>query len=228
MVRMKPSFDGSNAAPPAGGGIYDGPPPTPGMYTGTVEKMGLAKINSGQNKGEDRIALLIRISEGKFTGAGVFHSLNLIPQSAFFINQFLHAMTDGSQQQKAAILNMFYKKGYDAEKDEDGKMGRPITVIGAKFRPIGRTVKFVTAMDKDLSGEPRAKISRFLVAVPGGESELEATEPVDMVESADGIGEFAPETTSNPVEESDDDLESVEPEAISDIVDLDDDDDPWA
>jgi hypothetical protein len=194
------------------------------MYDGTVEKLGLAKIKTGDNAGGDRLALLVRISQGEYKGAGVFHSLNMTKQGAYFVNQFLWAMTDGSETQKDAIRKMFWLKGFDHGNQQDGKMGLPITVIGSKFNPIGRKVKFITVMDNDQDGNPRAKISRFLVPVVAqDDSELD-----------EGIGEFAPESTSNPEPKGSngsdelDELESVgAAQDTSGAQDLDDDD-PWA
>lgn len=237
MVRMKPSFDGSDETERPEGMFYDGPPPRPGMYTGVVEKLGLAKIGSGDNKGQDRLALLVRITEGPFEGAGVFHSLNMTKQGGYYVNQFLWAMTNGTQRQKDAIRKMFWHKGYDVAKEADGKMGHPITVIGSKFEPIKKKVQFITVMDNDLEGNPRAKIARFLIPVAAEEEPDEFEESLPGPESGSGIDEFAPETTKNPEPEPEkptesddfgDELESIgAAHDTSSAVDLDDDD-PWA
>lgn len=233
MVRMKPSFDGSEETTRPEGMFYDGPPPKPGRYTGVVEKLGLAKIGSGDNKGQDRLALLVRITGGEYDGAGVFHSLNMTKQGGYFVNQFLWAMTDGSQRQRDAIRKMFWHKGYDVSKETDGKMGHPITVIGAKFNPIGKKVVFVTLRDHDLEGNERAKIARFLVPM---ESEDETEDEFAGGTSEDALGEFHAETTQNPepekpkaAEPEDDfELESVgAAQDTSGATDLDDDD-PWS
>lgn len=228
MVRMRPEFDGFDETdPPEGmGTFYDGPPPPPGIYHGTLKKLGLAKIGSGDSKGSDRLAVLVEIDRGKYKGAGVFHSLNMTKQGGYFVNQFLWAMTDGSDRQKDALRNMFWRKGYDVAKEPDGKMGKPISVIGAKFVPVGRELSFVTTMDNDLEGNPRPKIVRFVVPVEGKEEEPESEPDDDLA----GLDEFAAPTTTNPAEDEKPD-EGVDLGSAFDTEgaqDLDDDDDPWS
>lgn len=217
MVRIKPGFDGKGQA----SGFYDGPPPPPNTYRGKVKKMGLAKIGSGDNVGKDRIALVLEITEGQYKGAGILHSINLTTESGWAVNQFLHAMTDGSEKQKTVLEKWFYDVGYDVEPEATGKMGQQFISIGGKFKPIGKPVAFITKMDS-YNGEPKAAIDRFVV--PQAVSEEPEVEPEVLdepvvEEPSSGLDEFAVETTSNP-----------EPEAVSvgaNATDLDSDD-PWS
>jgi hypothetical protein len=215
MVRIKPSDDYSKEKFE----FYDGPPPPAGTYQGKVKKMGLAKIASGENKGADRIALVLEITQGKYKGAGILHSLNLTKQGSPFVNQFLESMTDGSEKQKKVIVDWFWNKGYDVQNDSDGKLGRPINWIGSpKFVPVGKTCAFMTRMGTDQQGEPRAEIARFVVPVEDSEEDFASNGS-----SSDGLEEFAPETTSNPEPE----LASVSAESEPSPLE-DDSDDPWS
>lgn len=199
MVRIKPDFDGSTAS----SGRYDGPPPTPGTYRGIVKKMGLAEIKSGANAGSHRIALLLEISEGNYKGAAVMHSLNLTTQSAWAVNQFLDALTDGSDKQKAGLRNLFWQKGYEVENEPDGKMGQQFINIGGKFKPLGKPVAFVTKMDS-WDGKPKAAIDRFVVPIEhAAESEEAEEDSLDAVDSAE-IEETV-EVAAAPSESDDDD-----------------------
>lgn len=208
MPRIKPTFDGAEAT----SGFYDGPPPIPGTYRGMVKKMGLAKIRNGDNAGADRISLLLEITEGKFKGAGIWHSLNLTTNSAWAVNQFLDALTDGSDRQKNGLRDLFWHKGYEVEAKPEGKLGQQFLNIGGKFKPIGKPVAFVTKMDS-YEGTPKAAIDKFVVAL--GDSSEESNE-----DALDGLNEFAPQ------DDSENETVSIEEETVS--VGAEDSDDPWA
>ena len=199
MARIKPNFDGSTMS----SGFYDGPPAPPGTYRGIVKKMGLAEIKNGPNAGASRIALLLEISDGKFKGAAVMHSLNLTTQSAWAVNQFLDALTDGSDVQKNGLRNLFWQKGYDVENEPDGKMGQQFTSIGGKFKPLGKPVAFVTKMDS-WEGKPKAAIDRFVVPLDGGSS-AEPEDEAGEEDSLDAVEEAAPVAEEIPSEGDSDD-----------------------
>lgn len=196
MPRVKPTFDGSTMS----SGYYDGPPAPPGTYRGIVKKMGLAEIKNGPNTGANRIALLLEISDGKFKGAAVMHSLNLTTQSAWTVNQFLDALTDGSDVQKNGLRNLFWQKGYDVENEPDGKMGQQFISIGGKFKPLGKPIAFVTKMDS-WEGKPKSAIDRFIVPIEGGgETETEEAEE-DSLDAVDSVEETESATEDFPTEE---------------------------
>ena len=204
MVKIKPTVSGKGATT----GFYDGPPPVPGTYVGKVKKMGLAKIGSGDNAGLNRIALLLEITQGPYTGAAVVHSLNETDQGKGYINQFLHAITDGSKKQCDMIEDWYWDLGYDVEAEVDGKMGQPFNYIGKPaFKPIGKKVAFVTKMDNG-----KAAIVNFVVPVAGSGAEEETV-----------VEEVLEETVvEEPTVE-----EAVEPELVSVASDSSDADDPW-
>ncbi|AGT14081.1 hypothetical protein SEA_WEISS13_71 [Mycobacterium phage Weiss13] len=158
---MKPPTDYDDSATNTGGDWYDGPPPKPGLYKGVVKKMLLSKVTQGEKKGEQRIMVICEISEGKFKGAGVSKWLQLTQQGSPWVNQFLHALTDGSEAQKAAIRKAFKEIGFAVD-DADAKKRYPIVRIGKKTNPIGRPISFVTKMRTDDQGVERAEISRFV------------------------------------------------------------------
>ena len=229
MVRIKPAFDGTGAKPE--GSFYDGPPPPPSTYRGTVKRMALAKIGSGDNKGADRIALVVEISEGKYKGAGILHSLNLTQQGKGWVNQFLDSLTDGSDVQKNALQKMFWQKGYDVE-EKPGKLGQEFIVIGKNFKPIGKNTAFVTKMGADNEGNPRAEIARFVTPV-AEEPEIEEDDVLDSSEngsSGSGLDEFKqpePESVMEQAVSEAQDLPSDSP-AEESPVDDDEDDGPWS
>ena len=208
MVHIKPKFDGKGQKPQGIG--YDGPPPPAGTYKGIVKKIGVGKIKNGDNAGEPRINLLFEISEGKYKGAGIFDGLNQTQQGAGYINAFLHALTDGSEKQKAAIEKAFWDTGYDLADIADKAVGKPILKIGKNFKPEGKPIAFVTKLEPNQNGDgERARISRFVV--PFDEDGTEDEEPEEVLESetdgddGDVDGDFDDEDTAESSDADDDD-----------------------
>lgn len=208
MVRIKPKIDGKGATT----GFYTGPPPPPDTYTGVVKKMGLATIKAGDNAGQHRIALLLEIAKGPYKGAGVMHSLNITEQGKGYVNDFLHALTDGSVKQRETLESWFWDLGYDVSEQPDGNFGQQFTVIGKNFKPIGKPVTFITKADS-YDGKPKAAIDRFVTPVNGGSE--------DEVAEEDSLASVADDSESVGAED-------VSEEATEDFGDDDSADDPWS
>lgn len=181
------------------GNWYDGPPPKPGLYKGVVKKIYAHKKND-----EIRWMVLCEITEGKYKGAGVSKWLQLTPQGSPWFNQFLHALTDGSEEQKTGIRKSFKQHGYAVD-DPDDKKRLPVVRIGKNFNPIGVEVSFVTKMRTGTDdGIERAEISRFVVKSGNGASDDDSDDGLDEAldeassDDSDGLDEFASDTTENP------------------------------
>jgi hypothetical protein len=217
---MKPPTDGFNNTD-TGTGFYDGPPPPPGVYKGTIKQLALAKIATGENQGTDRLHLVVEISDGKYKGAGLVHSLNLTKQGEPFVNQFLRSLTDGSEEQWVGIREAFWHTGYQVADKPDAKKRLAILKIGKKTNPIGMATSFVTRMRTvekgEFAGQERVDIARFVTphAGNGNDAEDTADDGLDDMESAgedayetSALDEFTEEKSQNKV-----------------VVDLDD---PWS
>jgi hypothetical protein len=193
MPNMKPSFDGKGMYSQ----FYDGPPPTPGPYRGVIKGMWLGKVASGDNEGADKILIRTEINHGKYKGASLLTNLTLIKNSAWTINQFLHALTPaGTEKQKSVMEELFWDKGLKTSGEAE-KLGDPIVSIGGKFKPVGKEVGFITKMD-EYGGQTRAIIDRFVVPLENSEGENEGeTETVEESETVtadtplEGLDEFA-------------------------------------
>jgi len=209
---------------------YDGPPPTPGLYKGKVKKLLLSQVESGDKKGEQRVLVICDITESKFKGAGVAKWVQLTEQGSPWVNQFLRALTDGSDKAFKEMREAF-KKGYKVE-GPDSKKRYSIEMFSNKFVPIGKDINFVVARrtieQGERTGEVVAQIARFVTPFvdPDGDD-------VDD-ESLDGLDD-APDFDTEP--DADDDSTETEPEAedSSDLSAGDDDtgepedaDDPWS
>lgn len=204
MPNIKPSFDGKGMYSQ----FYDGPPPTPGPYRGVIKGMWLGKVASGDNEGADKLLVRVEINHGKFKGASLLNNLTLVKNSAWTVNQFLHALTPaGTEKQKTIMEELFWDKGVKTEDDIQGKMGYPIVNIGGKFKPIGKEVGIIVK-NEPWEGNTRAVVDRFVVPVENSE-EPETVEETTTEETAsddDPLGEFAAESTTETTEaDSDDD-----------------------
>lgn len=208
MVLIKPPEDWSDEV----SNRYSGPPPVPSIYSGTVDKAWRTQCGeNSQNPGADMLVISLKIGDGKFKGATILTNLVVIKSNAWSINQFLDALTDGSEKQREAIKKWFWTIGYQVS-DEVEKIGQPITHIGKKFELTDKPITFATKMGK-WEGKDRAELDRFVLKLDDDDDD----------DDDDG---FTPEPeTSEPVEDSTPVAEeSAGPPSEGD----DDDDDPWS
>lgn len=215
---MKPPTDYDENDTDTGGNFYDGPLPVDGLYKGKIVKLFLTKTVRGENKGQENIMVVCEITEGKYKGAGVAKFLQLTKQGSSWVNQFLHSLTDGSEEQKKAIRHAFKNIGYEVG-EKDSKNRFPIVKIGKKTNPIGLTTSFVTKKRTGTDEVERAEISRFVVPLVDNDEDAEDSTPEDALDSTEdgdyeesGMDEFAS------------DGESSEEDADSDSTDSED---PW-
>jgi len=92
-------------------------PPT-GAYTGKLKIVSVGSISqtakNPANRGKPKFNVgveLFNTPEGKYDGFVAWGSLNLIDSGIPYVNQFLHALTDGSDKSCGAIEKSFYETG---------------------------------------------------------------------------------------------------------------------
>lgn len=206
MPSMRFNIKGAVGNEDAGGTFYDGPIPAKGTYTGKLKIVKVQEIKNGANAGKPRLQILAEITGpknaknikgGSCIGAGVWGGANVTDQGVPFVNQFLNALTNGSEAQKVAIQKAFWEKSVPT--DDEGnieKIGRWLINSPNGELPVAFTVKHST-----YNGELQAQIGRWLV------KEDKTDEGVDAEADAD--------------EDEDPDLEDA------DVEDEDDNDDPY-
>lgn len=218
---MKPPTQGKDAET----GIYDGDPPTPGLYQGKLVWLGIGTVKTGDNAGGQRLSVLVQITEGKFKGASVSTGFSFGAGDGY-INQFLDSLTDGSKAQRDGIRTAFWDTGYLVDDEKNGVF--PIVRIGKKTNPVGMPCAFVTKMrHRDDTDEDVADIAKFVVKrKPEGDDDTDDSTDDD---GADGFTSALEEASL------DDDASEDDPEPAGD--DGDDDtvaesagatDDPWS
>lgn len=104
-------------------------PPT-GVYEGVVKIISTGIIGEGaKNAGKPKLTVGVELQGtegGKYDGFIAWSNLNLIDSSIPYINQFLLALTDGSDEQFTRIKKAFYETGptVDERKKHVLKIGR--------------------------------------------------------------------------------------------------------
>lgn len=118
MPTFSLDINGVDAGVAEGRQVWSGPLPTNGVYDGVLKIVSLGKIGLGpnsqakpENKGKDKLniqVVLVNTEDGKFDGFEAWTQLNLIEDSFEFLNQWLMALTDGSDSEFLAIKQAFY------------------------------------------------------------------------------------------------------------------------
>jgi hypothetical protein len=116
--------------------VWSGPLPHNGTYDG---KLKVAQINvidpegkkKSKNAGENRIKIGVELAgntgaDAEFNGFTAWGGVNLIESGKRFINQWLLALTDGSDEEFLAIKKAFYEGGLrvDEKKEHITAIGR--------------------------------------------------------------------------------------------------------
>lgn len=220
------------------GSWYDGPLPKPGFYKGPIKKVLIQRGKNGL-----RWMVLCEIGDGKYKGAGVAKWLQPEGENIKWFNQWLHAMTDGSEAQMKAITKAFKEIGFAVE-EKDNKGRLPVVRIGKKFNPIGKVIGFMvkqrTIEGGERDGETVAEISRFVIPRGAEEDDEDTDSPEDILDDEETIDEDASEdvdTEEDSEPDTDDDSAGLDefdeettsnPDPVKASAGTDSDDDPWS
>lgn len=118
MPRLSLDINGVGAGAAEGRAAWSGELPPTGAYSGKLKIVSVGAISQAaknpSNRGKPKFNIgveLVDTPEGKYDGFVAWGSLNLIDSGVPYINQFLHALTDGSEKSIAAIEKAFYETG---------------------------------------------------------------------------------------------------------------------
>lgn len=232
-MAMKVKWDITGKGDEAWGGdfaSYDGDPPPKGNYIARLKRMTLGAIKNGENKGKPRISVLLEVVGGsgskgiddkkyKYLGAPVWDGLNIIKSQTGKVNNFLHALTDGSESAKRAVETAFWPpNGPKADKVvKNDKTTVHLTQIG-KY-PVGSPdghllVRIVTKMGRDLEGAPRPEVNQYLPYIDKSANNGEAVDEDEDLEA-------------EPEEEEAEDDEYLDVEYEEEVEDLKDEEPPF-
>lgn len=128
MPKFDLGINGVDQGAAEGREAWKGELPPTGSYEGVLKVLSIDVIGSGdyQGKPKFRVGVELRNTTGKkYDGYLAWGNLNLIDPSIPFVNQFLLALTDGSDEQFEKIKKAFYET-----KPNTDVRGKHITAIG--------------------------------------------------------------------------------------------------
>lgn len=118
MPKFSLDINGVGAGAAEGRAGWSGELPPTGAYNGTLKIVSVGAISQAaknpNNRGKPKFNIGVELRdtpEGKYDGFMAWGSLNLIDSGIPYINQFLHALTDGSEKSMGAIEKAFYEAG---------------------------------------------------------------------------------------------------------------------
>lgn len=125
MPKFSLDINGVGAGAAEGRAGWSGELPPTGAYTGKLKIVSVGAISQAAknpaNRGKPKFNIgveLCNTPEGKYDGFMAWGSLNLIDSGVPYINQFLHALTDGSDSSIKSIETAFYNDGPIVDNDQ--------------------------------------------------------------------------------------------------------------
>ena len=145
---------------------WSGPLPPKGSYTARLKVAKLVPITSAANKGAFRVFIVCElITNDEYNGAPVFGNVNLIESGKSFVNQWLKALTDGSDAQYDKILKAF--NGGQVHVDEKKEHIKAIGNVKVNS-PNGELPVKISLGHNTYNGKTTAKVMSFLWDNNGG------------------------------------------------------------
>jgi len=182
---------------------WDGEIPPNGAYMGKLKICQLAYASErAKNPGAPMLKIGVELfgtPEKKYDGYVTFRNLVLIESTRTFVNQFLQALTDGSQAQLAKLQKGF--KSMNVDQDQKNVLAIANLKINSPQGELPIKVDLKQRTYTPEGGEPirSSQINRFLLSANGSaggqstpdepvaEDDADTDEPqeVDMSEDAD-------------------------------------------
>lgn len=125
MPKFSLDINGVGAGAAEGRAGWGGELPPTGAYNGKLKIVSFGAISqtakNPANRGKPKFSIgveLCNTPEGKYDGFMAWGNLNLIDSGIPYINQFLHALTDGSDKAISAVERAFYNDGPIVDNDQ--------------------------------------------------------------------------------------------------------------
>lgn len=138
---------------------WSGPLPPKGSYQAKLKVVQFKEIVNGKNKGSYRISMVaILDTKDKYDGCPVYGGVNLTEQGKQYVNQWLYALTDGSDAEFKKLQKAFMGGPVTDEKKEN------VTKIGTlKINsPEGEQPILISLKHDTYNGDTNCKIVSFL------------------------------------------------------------------
>lgn len=190
------------------GNFYDGDVPPKGVYLTTIK---LIRIKTNKND-DPMLNVLTEIAEpkssakSKYNGYGIWNNINVTPQSAAFVNNFLDSV-DPSGKMKSAF--------YDDKVLTDDENPPNLVKVGGK-KILGLSVR-VSAREDNYNGEERLAVGRY---IESSQEVEEADDASDEDLSSEDLDEGPDEVDNEEVEDqyTRAELEELDRDDLTDIL----------
>lgn len=200
------------------GGAFE--TPKPGVYEGKLKRLEYTKTTGGQNPGTPMLKAMVQItgpaSAKKYHGAAVWRNIVITDKSAGFVNQFLNALTDGSQSQILRVQKAFWEDGIVV--NDEGQITKigPIKINS----PEGERPVLIQVKNREYQGNKQAEIANWLRKSNDDDDDSDSDDSSD-----DGIEDVSDDAMDDDAmdDDADDDMDNIEVEPLTGD---DDDDEP--
>lgn len=155
---------------------WKGPLPPKGSYPAILK---LVKVKQIKGKTDNRLQIMVTLNTGdEYDKCPVFGGVNLTDQGIPYINQFLAALSDGSDADIEKIEKAFYAGFVVDEKKEN------VLKIGVKKinSPEGTLPIMISLGHNVYEGQTRPKINSYLLPGAGLGAGPDAAEEDEVVE----------------------------------------------
>lgn len=188
MPKFSLDINGVGQGAAEGRAGWSGELPPTGAYTGKLKVVSVGAISQAAknpaNRGKPKFNIGVELCDtpdGKFDGFLAWGSLNLIDSGIPYINQFLHALTDGSDKSVQAIEKAFYETGpiVDAEQKHVLKIGTLTIESPNGELPIKVAIKKSSYFNPET--KQTSESSRIDSFLPGGGTAVKKPTPIETV-----------------------------------------------
>jgi hypothetical protein len=189
MAKFDMSINGVSVGAAEGREAWSGEVPPTGSYEGILKILSTGTISAeAKNAGAGKLSVGVELRNtpgGKYDGYIAWGNLNLIESSLPYINQFLLALTDGSDAQFDAIKKAFYvtKPTTDERKKHIEKIGKWNVNSPDGALPIKVSLTNTPYHNK-MTGvtTDQVRIQSYLVSENGGAGVSVSTGPEEPIE----------------------------------------------
>lgn len=199
MPKFSLDINGVGAGAAEGRAGWSGELPPTGAYHGKLKIVSVGAISqtakNPANRGKPKFNIgveLCNTPDGKYDGFMAWGSLNLIDSGIPYINQFLHALTDGSDKSMQAIEKAFYEAGPIV----DDRQQHVLKIGTLKVDSPNGELPIKVSIKKSSYFNPETKMttesSRIESFLLGGGTAVKATasKPETVVEEEDDVDDI--------------------------------------
>jgi hypothetical protein len=178
MPKFNLNINGVDVDAAEGREEWEGPLPPKGSYPA---KLRLVKVKQIKGKSDNRLQIMVVLDTGdEYDGCPVFGGVNLTDQGIPYVNQFLQALTDGTEAAFEKIKRAFYA-GFVVDEKKENVLKIGTLKINS---PEGELPIMISLGHSTWEGKTRPQISSFLL--PGSEAGPSSDAVEEAVEEEDG------------------------------------------